>query len=40
MHYGTYPLLKGTTEEFLTEIGQVEFDGKLRVLEINKMYEF
>ena len=40
MHYGTYPLLRGTTDDFKSELEQVVFEGKLKILEVNKIYDF
>jgi len=40
MHYGTYPLLKGTPKEFESQLNEVVFNGKMKVLEVNKTYEF
>lgn len=39
MHYGTYPLLRGTPEEFRSQLEQVVFEGNMKILEVNKIYD-
>jgi L-ascorbate metabolism protein UlaG (beta-lactamase superfamily) len=40
MHYGTYSLLSGTTEDFRQELDLAGFKGEIQVPAMNQVYEF
>lgn len=40
MHFGTYPLLDGTSSEFKTALEEAGYDGEMIPMKINKTLEF